>query len=48
MTKFNIPEPKEDVLTKAVFKSSKKTWIEIAKEKSEKIIKDLEEKGVFT
>lgn len=47
MTRFNIPQPKEDVISKALRKP-KKTWIEIAKERSAQIIKDLEEMGVFT
>lgn len=44
---FNIPQPKEDVISKAIFKTSKLTQEEIARENSKKIINDLEEIGVF-
>ena len=44
---FNIPQQKEDVISKAVFKTSKPTQEEIARENSKNIINDLEEMGVF-
>lgn len=44
---FNIKEQKEDVITKAVFRTTKKTPTELSIEKSKQVIKDLEEIGVF-